>query len=85
MKCTLTSYFIIGLIFTKNQIIILKLFKNHIHKVKYYPIGDNFTQALLVMLLTNIMTTMKMMVMTWVVKAKRLSHILWPNIFGAAF
>ena len=28
----------------------------HIHKVKFYPSGDNFTQALLVMLVTNIIS-----------------------------
>ena len=28
----------------------------HIHKVKFYPSADDFTQALLVMLVTNIMS-----------------------------
>ena len=36
------------------------LFQNHIHKVKVYPNTDNFTQALLVMLVTNIMSDKNM-------------------------
>ena len=28
----------------------------HIHKVNFYPSGNNFTQALLVMLVTNIIS-----------------------------
>ena len=32
------------------------LFQNHIHQVKFYPSAENFTQALLVMLVTNIMS-----------------------------
>ena len=34
--------------------ILLKLHYKHIHKVKFYPSGENFTEALLVMLVTNI-------------------------------
>ena len=30
------------------------MFQKHIHKVKFYPSADDFTQALLVMLVTNI-------------------------------
>ena len=30
------------------------MFHKHIHKVKFYPSAENFTQALLVMLVTNI-------------------------------
>ena len=30
------------------------MFQKYIHKVKFYPNADNFTQALLVMLVTNI-------------------------------
>ena len=33
-----------------------KLFQKHIHKLKFYPSADNFTQALLVILVTNIMS-----------------------------
>ena len=32
------------------------MFPKHIHKVKFYPSADDFTQALLVMLVTNIMS-----------------------------
>ena len=32
------------------------MFQKHIHKVKFYPSADDFTQALLVMLVTNIMS-----------------------------
>ena len=31
-----------------------QLFQKYFHKVKFYPSTDNFTQALLVMLVTNI-------------------------------
>ena len=36
--------------------ILRSIFRKHIHKVKFYPRGDDFTQALLVMLVTNIMS-----------------------------
>ena len=32
------------------------MFQKHIHKAKFYPSADDFTQALLVMLVTNIMS-----------------------------
>ena len=32
------------------------MFQKHIHKVKFYLSADDFTQALLVMLVTNIMS-----------------------------
>ena len=32
------------------------MFQKHIHKVNFYPSADDFTQALLVMLVTNIMS-----------------------------
>ena len=32
------------------------MFQKHIHRVKFYPSADDFTQALLVMLVTNIMS-----------------------------
>ena len=32
----------------------MSLFQKHIHKVKFYPSADDFTHALLVMLVTNI-------------------------------
>ena len=32
------------------------MFQKHIHKVKFYPSADDFTQAPLVMLVTNIMS-----------------------------
>ena len=32
------------------------MFQKHVYKVKFYPSGDDFTQALLVMLVTNIMS-----------------------------
>ena len=33
-----------------------QLFQKYFHKVKFYPSADDFTQALLVMLVTNIMS-----------------------------
>ena len=39
---------------TKNMHI--SMFQKHIHKVKFYPSADDFTQAPLVMLVTNIMS-----------------------------
>ena len=41
---------------TKNWIILLQLDLKHIHKVNFYPSDNNFTQALLVMLVTNIIS-----------------------------
>ena len=38
----------------KNWIILFLLDLKHIHKVNFYPSDNNFTQALLVMLVTNI-------------------------------
>ena len=32
------------------------MIQKHIHKVKFYPSADDFTQALLVMLVTHIMS-----------------------------
>ena len=34
------------------------MLQKHIHKVKFYPSADDFTQALLVMLVTNIMSAL---------------------------
>ena len=34
----------------------MSMFQKHIHKVKFYPSADDSTQALLVMLVTNIMS-----------------------------
>ena len=39
---------------TKNWIILFHLYLKHIHKVRFYQSGNIFTQALLVMLVTNI-------------------------------
>ena len=39
------------------------IFRKHIHKVKFYPRVDDFTQALLVMLVTNIMSAITIMIM----------------------
>ena len=38
---------------TKNLIILLQLDLKHIHKVNFYPSDNDFTQMLLVMLVTN--------------------------------
>ena len=38
----------------KNLIILLQLDLKHITRVNFYPSDNNFTQALLVMLVTNI-------------------------------
>ena len=40
----------------ENERYIHKLFQKYIQKVKFYPSADNFTQAVLVMLVTNIMS-----------------------------
>ena len=40
----------------KNKMIHTSIFQRHIHKVKFYPSADDFTQAPLVMLVTNIMS-----------------------------
>ena len=42
--------------YQKNWIILLQLDLKHIHKVNFYPSDNNFTQALLVMLVTNIIS-----------------------------
>ena len=34
-----------------------QLFQKYFHKVKFYPSTDSFTQALLVMFVTNIIST----------------------------
>ena len=34
----------------------IHMFQKHIHKVKFYPSADDSTQALLVMLLTNMIS-----------------------------
>ena len=41
---------------TKNRIILLQFGLKHIHKVNFYPSDNNFTQALLVMLVTNMIS-----------------------------
>ena len=45
-----------GLILPKNWIMLVQLDLKHIHKVNFYPSYNNFTQALLVMLVTNIIS-----------------------------
>ena len=40
----------------KDCLILLQLDLKHIHKVNFYPSDDNFTQALLVMLVKNIIS-----------------------------
>ena len=42
--------------YPKPKLYINELFQNHIDKVKFYWSADSFTQALLVMLATNIMS-----------------------------
>ena len=44
------------------------------HKVEFYPIADNFTQALLVMLVTNI-TSAHSSPLEW----KVLAEVIWTN------
>ena len=39
------------------------MFQKHIHKVKFYPSADDFTQALLVMLVTNITSAIKFVIL----------------------
>ena len=36
------------------------MFQKHIHKVKFYPSADDSTQALLVMLVTNITSDLEL-------------------------
>ena len=54
--CRLISYFIIGYLDQKPKRYIHELFQKHIHIVKFYPSTGNFTQVLLVMLVTNLMS-----------------------------
>ena len=42
--------------YKKNKLIHASMFQKHIHKVKFYPSADDFTQAPLVILVTNIMS-----------------------------
>ena len=44
------------------MIIFLELYFKHVQPVKFYPSGNNFTQALLVMLVTNIMSGVRLTV-----------------------
>ena len=44
--------------YKKNKMIHTSMFQKHIHKVKFYPSADDFTQAPLVMLVTNIMSAL---------------------------
>ena len=57
------------------------MFQKHIHKVKFYPSADDFTQAPLVMLVTNIMSGAKSkhrMVLNWSqLKVKTSSKVLY--------
>ena len=41
---------------TKNWIMLLQFDLKHIHKVNFYPSDNNFTQALLVLLVTNMIS-----------------------------
>ena len=42
--------------YNNKKMINTSIFQKHIHKVKFYLSADDFTQALLVMLVTNIMS-----------------------------
>ena len=42
--------------YNNKKMIHTSMFQKHIHEVKVYPSADNFTQAPLVMLATNIMS-----------------------------
>ena len=53
-QCRLILYFIIYYLDLKPKRYTHELFQKHIHKVKFYPSTGTFTQALLVMLVTNI-------------------------------
>ena len=50
------------------------MFQKHIHIVKFYPSADDFTQAPIVMLVTNIMSGL-------CVFSKILSHPSWAYTF----
>ena len=56
LTCKVTQYFIIGLHDKKTKWYLHKLFKKHLHNVKSYPRADNFTHALHVTHVTNIMS-----------------------------
>ena len=43
---------------TKNWIMLLQFDLKHIHKVNFYPSDNNFTQALLVLLVTNMISAL---------------------------
>ena len=42
--------------YNNKKMIHTSMFQKHIHKVKFYPSADDFTQAPLVMLVPNIMS-----------------------------
>ena len=45
--------------YNNKKMIHTSMFQKHIHEVKFYPSTDDFTQAPLVMLVTNIMSWVK--------------------------
>ena len=45
--------------YKNKKMIHTSMFQKHIHKVKSYPSADDFAQAPLVMLVTNIMSAMQ--------------------------
>jgi len=66
------------------------MFQKHIDKAKFYPSADDFTQALLVMLVTNIMSDVKLLTYDdWSRLCKFISTVMdvtmmWPVDFTMA-
>ena len=52
------------------------MFQKHIHKVKFYPSADDFSQALLVMLVTNIVYVFQTLLSKVSVISKKKSKIV---------
>ena len=56
------------------------MFQKHIHRVKFYPSADDFTQAPLVMLVTNIMSADMMLVMMFCSMKRNRKTLLKENV-----
>ena len=65
---------------TKNWIMLLQFDLKHIHKVNFYPSDNNFTQALLVLLVTNMISGIRSPP-SWAPKAQSEAWELYPENF----
>ena len=55
MRIENENFLLVGSLNTLSLVYMTEYYQKHIHKVKFYPSADDFTQALLVMLVINIM------------------------------